>query len=131
MKKICVLFALCGIVVLYCLSSCAPVTKPIKKPPETETAVEKPLFLADKHNAAGVECGSCHQEDPPAKTVTTDVCLGCHEEYSPSNKTALADYMDPHNSHMTYSDCGACHHAHKASREQCASCHGDLGFNIP
>ena len=131
MKKICVLFPLCGIVVLYCLSSCAPVTKPIKKPPETETAVEKPLFLADKHNVAGVECGSCHQEDPPAKTVTTDVCLGCHEEYSPSNKTALADYMDPHNSHMAYSDCGACHHAHKASREQCASCHGDLGFNIP
>jgi hypothetical protein len=131
MKKVCVLNALCGVIILYCLSSCTSVSKPMIEPPEAETAVEKPLFLADKHVAANVGCESCHQEDPPAKTVTTDVCLGCHEDYSPSNKTDAADYMDPHNSHMTYSDCGACHNAHKASREQCASCHGDLGFNIP
>jgi len=131
MKKICVLFVLCGVILLYCLSSCAPVTKPMKETPAIEPAVKKPLFLGDRHKAADVECGSCHQENPPAKTVTTNVCLGCHEEYSPSNKTGVTDYMDPHNSHMTYSDCGECHHAHKPSQEKCSSCHHDLGFNIP
>ena len=131
MKEICVLFVFCGVIILCCLSSCTPVSGPMIEPPAIEPAVEKPLFLGDKHKAAGVECGSCHQEDPPAKTVTTDVCLGCHEEHSPSNKAGATDLMDPHNSHMTYSDCGACHNAHKASREQCSSCHGDLGFDIP
>jgi len=131
MKKIFVLSVLCIFTILYCLSSCTSVTEPVKEPPAMEPAVEKPVFLGDKHNAADIGCGSCHQEDPPAETVATDVCLGCHEEYSPSSKMGATDYMDPHNSHMTYSDCGACHNAHKASREQCASCHGDLGFDIP
>lgn len=131
MKKICLLFALGGVIGLYCLSSCTSVSGPAIEPPAVEPSVEKPMFLGDKHMAANVECGSCHQEDPPAKTVSTAVCLGCHEEYSPSNKTETTDLMDPHNSHMTYSDCDACHNAHKASREQCSNCHGDMGFNIP
>ena len=131
MKGICILVFLFGLIILCSLNSCTPVTESIKEPPAAETAVEKPMFLGDKHVAANVECGSCHQEDPPAETVATDVCLGCHEEYSPSNKTETTDLMDPHNSHMTYSDCDACHNAHKASREQCSNCHGDMGFNIP
>jgi hypothetical protein len=130
MKNICVLFAFCVVIVLYCLSSCTPVSGPMIEP-SSDTAMEKPLFLGDRHKAANVECESCHQEDPPAKAVAMDVCIGCHVEYSPSNKAGVTDLMDPHNSHMAYSECGACHHAHKASREQCASCHGDLGFNIP
>ncbi|MBN1833221.1 MAG: cytochrome c3 family protein [Deltaproteobacteria bacterium] len=131
MKNICVLFAFFVVIILYCMTSCTPVAGPVIEPPAAETAVEKPLFMGEKHNAANVECGGCHQEDPPAKGVATDVCIGCHEEYSPSNRSEATDLMDPHNSHMTYPDCDACHNAHKASREQCASCHGDLGFNIP
>ena len=131
MKVICALFALCGVVIFCCLSSCTPVAESMKEPPTAETAVEKPSFLGDKHNAAGIECGSCHQEDPPSERVATEICLGCHEEYSPSNRAETTNFMDPHNSHMTYSDCGACHNAHKASREQCSNCHGDMGFNIP
>ena len=131
MKRMCALVALCGLIILCCLSSCTPVTESMKEPPAKEAVMEKPLFLGDKHTAANVECGSCHQENPPAETVSTDVCLVCHEEYSPSNKAETSDLRDPHNSHMTYSDCGTCHNAHKASREHCSSCHGDLGFNIP
>jgi hypothetical protein len=131
MNKICALFTLCGLIVFFCLSSCTPVAETVKESPAVETAVEKPLFLGDKHVAANLKCGSCHQENPPEKTVATEVCLSCHAEYADSSKTETTDLMDPHNSHMTYSDCGACHNAHKASREQCSNCHGDMGFNIP
>jgi hypothetical protein len=131
MNKICVLFVLCGVIIPYSLSSCAPMTRPMKEPPSVETAVEKPLLLGDRHKAAEIACGSCHQEGPPAKVVTTNVCLGCHEDYSPSNKAGMTDYMDPHNSHITYSDCGECHNVHKPSQDQCSSCHYDLGFHIP
>jgi hypothetical protein len=130
MKRSFVFYALC-IIILCCLNSCTPVAESIKETPIAETKVEKPLFLGDKHVAANLECGSCHQEDPPAETVATAVCLGCHEDYSPSDKTEITDVMDPHNSHMTFSNCSACHNAHKASREQCSNCHGDMGFNIP
>ena len=131
MYKVFGLFLLCGVIMACCLVSCTPVARPIAEPQAVETVVEKPLLLGDRHNAADIQCGSCHQEDPPAKVVTTDVCLGCHEDYSPSNKAGVTDYLDPHNSHMIFSDCGECHNVHKPSQDQCSRCHGDLGFNIP
>ena len=131
MYKIFGLCLLCGVIMPYCLSSCAPAARPMKEPKAVETAVEKPLLLGDRHKAVGMECGSCHQEDPSAKGVATDVCLGCHEDYSSSKRAGVSDYLDPHNSHVTFSDCGECHHVHKPSRDQCSSCHYDLGFNIP
>lgn len=131
MYKICGVFLLCGVITACCLISCTPVAGPVAEPQAVETTVGKPLLLGDRHKAADVECGSCHQENPPAKVVTTDVCLGCHEDYSPSNKGEMSDLLDPHNSHMIFSDCGACHSVHKPSFDQCSSCHNDLDFNIP
>ena len=65
MKRMYALVALCGLIMLCCLSSCTPVAESVKEPTAIETAVKKPLFLGDKHGGANIECGSCHQEDPP------------------------------------------------------------------
>jgi hypothetical protein len=131
MNKIFLLFVSCVFIILCSMSSCTPAKGPVKKSPTIETGIEKPMFLGDRHQASGIECGSCHKEDPPSNSVSTDVCISCHNEYSPSDKPASSDYMDPHNSHVTFSDCSECHNAHKTSKEFCSTCHGDMGFDIP
>ena len=90
---------------------------------EAEDTVEEALLLADKHEAAGVECNDCHEETPPSGLVSKSACLTCHEDY----KEVAASYLDPHNAHMTYSDCGDCHHAHRPGEKICQGCHS---FNL-
>ena len=131
MNEICALFTLCVFIMIYCLGSCAPFISPVEKKQLVESEIEKPVFLSDRHQKFDMVCSSCHQETPPSKLVSTDVCIGCHAAYSPSDRPPLTDYSDPHNSHATFSDCSECHNAHKPSRDFCSTCHGDLGFNIP
>jgi hypothetical protein len=83
-----------------------------------ETSTEAAL-LGDKHKAAGVACTDCHKETPPASEVPTSVCMTCHEDY---NQTASSS-IDAHNAHVAFSNCGDCHHSHKASENQCQACH--------
>lgn len=88
--------------------------------------VPEPLLLADKHEAAGIECNYCHEETEPASEVTKVVCLKCHEDY----KEVAASYLDPHNAHHTSTDCEDCHHAHRPSEEVCQGCHS-FGLQAP
>jgi len=131
MNKLYFLFALCVFIMLYLLSSCTSAMISMEKPPAKEYEGEKPMFLVDRHQAFGMECGSCHHEDPPSKLVSTDVCVGCHSEYTPSERPPVTDFMNPHNSHATFSDCSECHNAHKPSVDFCSTCHGNMGFDIP
>jgi hypothetical protein len=78
-----------------------------------------PLLLGDKHEAAGMACNDCHEEEPPGNDVPEAVCLTCHGDYN----VIATSFIDPHNAHMTYSSCGDCHHAHQPSENQCLGCH--------
>jgi len=99
------------------------------KPAETAPAVAQPAaaaLLADKHKTSGVSCSDCHKETPPASEPGTDVCMTCHQDY----RDKATSSVDPHNAHMSYSNCGDCHHGHKASENQCQQCH-NFGVTTP
>jgi hypothetical protein len=98
----------------------APAKAPEAAPAAAPAAAE---FLADKHKVSGVSCSDCHKETPPASEPATDICMTCHQDY----RDKAASAVDPHNAHMSYTNCGDCHHGHKASENQCLSCHS---FNL-
>jgi hypothetical protein len=105
----------------------APPVKAPEAPAEEKKAVqeEQPAaanFLADKHKTSGVSCSDCHKEST-SKEPTTDMCMTCHSDY----KDKATSAVDPHNAHVSFSNCGDCHHGHKASENQCQGCHN---FNI-
>jgi fumarate reductase flavoprotein subunit len=84
----------------------------------------EPPFLADKHKDAGLNCESCHQENPPSKLVPTSVCLGCHGgDYAKLIERTKKMAQNPHASHLGNANCEYCHHAHKPSENYCAKCH--------
>jgi hypothetical protein len=99
---------------------------------EGEKKAETAKFLADRHKEKGIACSGCHKEDPPAQETPTSVCLSCHSKVFAEGTKAdgLKNEVDPHLSHMTGDQCGACHHAHKESEDLCISCH-DFGYKIP
>ena len=93
-------------------------------------AAEAP-FLADKHKDAGVNCESCHEENPPSKLVPTSVCLGCHGgDYAKLAERTKKMAQNPHASHLGNANCEYCHHAHRPSENYCAKCHR-FGFKLP
>jgi fumarate reductase flavoprotein subunit len=94
-----------------------------QKVPETGT------FLADRHKTAGIECGGCHKENPPAQAVPAAVCLGCHTDITKAGETG-GGQPNPHRAHMSYPECGSCHHSHKLSEDQCGNCH-NFGYETP
>jgi hypothetical protein len=94
---------------------------------QPQPSVKKSL-LGDKHKAAGVECLQCHQEKPGTLVATT-ICKGCHSEVEKAPK-AKSGLPNPHDAHMPFPDCADCHHMHKASENQCDSCHS-FGFKTP
>jgi fumarate reductase flavoprotein subunit len=96
-------------------------------PVEAEPAADEALLLAGKHDAAGISCNDCHEEDPPAGSVATDTCLTCHEDY----QELAASYLDPHNAHVTYSNCSDCHHVHRESEKICQGCHHTFNIQAP
>ena len=89
-------------------------------PAAVETVAEEADLLADTHKSAGVSCTDCHLELPPAGGIPGETCLGCHEDYE---DLTAGMYLDPHNAHVSYPDCGSCHHIHQPSENQCLKCH--------
>jgi hypothetical protein len=84
----------------------------------------EPLFLADKHEKAGLDCKSCHKEDPPAEPIPMGVCLGCHGvEYAKLAEGTKKMPTNPHASHLGNAKCAYCHHGHRPSEIYCAKCH--------
>ncbi len=94
----------------------------------TWAAQEK--FLADKHKDIGLDCQSCHLENPPGKKVETPVCQGCHGDFAGIAAQTEKVEPNPHASHEGYQSCDVCHHAHKPSVDHCAECH-NFGFKVP
>lgn len=81
-----------------------------------------PLF--EKHTDFGVDCITCHDENPPSKPVTMPVCLSCHGTYdSLADKSDELGTTNAHASHNGELDCGNCHHVHQPSVNYCAQCH--------
>ena len=81
----------------------------------------EPLFLADRHKNAGINCESCHKENPPSEPVPMQVCLGCHGvDYAKRTKKVSSN---PHASHLGYAKCAYCHHGHRPSENYCTKCH--------
>jgi hypothetical protein len=86
-------------------------------------AADSPL-LADKHKKIGVDCQSCHQENPPGKTTPMQVCLECHGgDYAKLAEQTKKVAPNPHDSHLGSAKCEFCHHGHKPSEYYCAQCH--------
>ena len=109
------------------LSCAAPKSEQgYKEPPvssgqaaQTAAIVTEASLLADKHQANGMACSDCHKETLPSIDVPTSVCLSCHADY----QEVAASYINPHNAHMKYANCGDCHHSHRPSENQCLNCH--------
>jgi fumarate reductase flavoprotein subunit len=91
----------------------------------------EPSFLADKHKNAGLNCESCHKENPPSQLVPMSVCLGCHGgDYAKLAEQTKKMAQNPHASHLGNANCEYCHHAHRPSENYCAKCHS-FGFKLP
>jgi hypothetical protein len=85
-----------------------------------EAVAEEDGHLAGTHKSAGISCGDCHAESPPAAAVPEVTCLTCHGDYQ---DLTAGMYEDPHNAHYAFPDCGSCHHVHRPSENQCLTCH--------
>ncbi len=87
-------------------------------------------FLIDKHVAAGINCGGCHSESPPAKQPDNAACTKCHGGYTELAAKTASDQPNPHASHLGDIPCASCHHIHQASQTYCAQCH-NFDMNTP
>lgn len=87
-------------------------------------------YLIDKHVAAGLNCASCHAENPPAKQPDSAVCSKCHGTYKDLAAKTAADQPNPHASHLGDIPCSSCHRVHQASVIYCAQCH-NFDFKTP
>jgi hypothetical protein len=89
-------------------------------------------FLADRHQAQGLTCGTCHTDPRNPRVVSSDICMGCHDPEKVSAATAVVQPTNPHNSphYGKQADCNLCHHQHEKSEDFCANCHG-YNFRVP
>lgn len=88
-------------------------------------------FLADRHQAKGLNCAACHRESPPKAAVPSEICLQCHGPADKlAEKTSAVQPHNPHDSHLGEIACDQCHHGHKAPENACAQCHA-FGFKVP
>lgn len=92
-------------------------------------AQEKGTFLADRHQAKGMDCATCHKESPPKAAVPSAVCLQCHGDAEKLAMKTSGLKPNPHDSHLGDVACEQCHHGHKASEDMCAKCH-NFGFKV-
>lgn len=97
--------------------------------PDCGGAAEK-NFLADRHQAKGIECSGCHKESPPKAAVPSEACLKCHGPYEKVAKQTENVSPNPHASHMGQLGCENCHMGHKPSVDYCSSCH-QFGYKVP
>lgn len=93
-------------------------------------AQEKGAFLADRHQAKGMACATCHKESPPKVAVPAAVCLQCHGDAEKLAMKTSDLKPNPHDSHLADVPCDQCHHGHKASEDMCTKCHS-FGFKVP
>ena len=88
-------------------------------------------FLADRHQAKGFSCATCHKESPPKAAVSSEICRQCHGSAEKlAEKTSDVRPSNPHESHLGDVACDQCHHGHKAPQNACAQCH-TFGFKVP
>jgi hypothetical protein len=88
-------------------------------------------FLADRHQAKGLNCATCHKENPPKAAVPSEICGQCHGDYAKlAEKTSAVQPHNPHDSHLGEVACDQCHHGHKTSENACGQCH-TFGFKVP
>jgi hypothetical protein len=88
-------------------------------------------FLADRHQAKGMNCATCHKESPPKAAVPSDTCMKCHGNAEKlAEKTSAVKPANPHDSHLGEVACDQCHRGHKAPVNACAQCH-TFGFKVP
>lgn len=86
--------------------------------------------LAATHAEAGLACNTCHQENPPAQAVATEVCTVCHGLGPDLAETTAEVEPNPHASHKGDLACASCHRIHSASVDACADCHS-WGYTVP
>ena len=86
--------------------------------------------MGDKHKKAGIVCEECHRDGSPEGNVITDICFKCHIGYSKLAERTNKITPNPHESHLGYLECVACHHIHKLSEDYCRECH-KFGFKVP
>lgn len=82
-------------------------------------------LLADRHQARGAACASCHVgQGQPEPTLDNVNCLGCHKD-----RATLAKFFEklgdrnPHANHLGEIDCILCHKGHSPSELYCVLCH--------
>lgn len=93
-------------------------------------AQEKGSFLADRHQTKGMQCSSCHKENPPKEIVPSAVCQQCHGNAEKLAEKTMTKTPNPHESHLGDLKCEACHHGHKVAENTCAKCH-DFTMHVP
>jgi Cytochrome c3 len=91
-------------------------------------------LLIAAHRTTGVTCAQCHQEKPPARSPSSNVCLTCHGDQQALAKKTEGASPNPHAApHATPGEtqvCTECHHVHRPSEVTCTSCHRDFFFNV-
>ena len=100
-------------------------------------------LLAQKHQAAGVNCIDCHEngiedkvqetvwyvtddfDDPPLKRdFGNAMCTKCHTNMDDIiAKTDKGNGVNPHDSHLGDLNCADCHKMHAKSKAACQQCH--------
>jgi hypothetical protein len=94
------------------------------------SAQEKKQFMADRHQAKGLDCASCHTEKgPPKGPVTSATCLKCHGDEEKLAMKTSGVHPNPHDSHLGEVACDKCHHGHKPPEDGCGKCH-NFGHNL-
>jgi fumarate reductase flavoprotein subunit len=81
------------------------------------------ILLGDKHKKAGIVCEECHEGGTSKGDVTNAICFKCHIGYSKLAERTSKITSNPHESHIGYLECVACHHIHKLSEDYCGECH--------
>ncbi|MDQ5985108.1 MAG: Fumarate reductase flavoprotein subunit [Syntrophus sp. SKADARSKE-3] len=89
----------------------------------------------ERHQKAGLSCGSCHKETPPKVSVLDSQCMACHGDLAKlvqkTNKTYPNPHASPHLNPGEQPKCEDCHHIHKPSVVSCISCHEEFKFKMP
>ena len=81
-------------------------------------------FLADRHQALGSTCESCHGKAAPTPEVSIETCLKCHEgSYAKLSEKIDTGDIPFHASHVGEAKCTECHQGHKSPMLLCNQCH--------
>lgn len=97
----------------------------------SSTALSAQGFLADRHQAVGATCESCHGKAAPTSDVAIETCLKCHEgSYGKLSEKVDTGDIAFHASHVGEAKCTECHQGHKAPILLCNQCH-EFDVKVP